>query len=184
MYNNGYMNYGYSPYGSANTYGYNSTPYYQPYSQQGQQTVQPQQPMQYQEVPFSEVRYGTIDEAKAYIVGPSKSVMFINRDTSEFYIKSADNMGKPSLETFKYSKSTSNSTQPVSGEIDHTEPARERDMKDFVKRNELEPFLTAENAKDFVKKSDIKALTDKIEVLQKQISIANMVKREVIDDGK
>lgn len=184
MYNNGYMNYGYSPYGSAGNYGYNSTPYYQPYTQQAQQSIQPQQQIQRQDVPYSEVRYGTLEEAKAYIVPPMKAVMFINQDISEFYIKSADNMGKPSLETFKYSKSTSNSSQPVSGENDPTEPARERDMKDFVKRNELEPFLTAENAKDFVKKSDIKALTDKIEVLQKQISIANMVKREVIDDGK
>lgn len=182
MYNNGYMNYGYSPYGSAGNYGYSGTPYYQPYTQQGQQNVQNQQPMQYQEVPFSEVRYGTIDEAKAYIVGPNKSVMFINRDTSEFYIKSADNMGKPSLETFKYSKSTSNSTQSVSGENDPTEPARERDMKDFVKRNELEPFITTENAKNFVTKSDLKELTDKMNILQKQMSI--VVKKEVIDDGK
>lgn len=182
MYNNGYMNYGYSPIGSGG-YGYNSTPYYSQYPQQSQQPMQTQQPMQYQEVPFSEVRYGTIDEAKAYIVGPSKSVMFINRDTSEFYIKSADNMGKPSLETFKYSKSNSNSSQAVSGENGGNKQEIIGNTEDFVKRNELEGFLTAENTKDFVRQSDIEALIAKMQVLEKQISIANMVKREVIEDG-
>lgn len=183
MYNNGYMNYGFSPYGSANNYGYNSTPYYQPYNQQGQQPIPAQQQMQRQDVPYSEVRYGTLEEAKAYIVPPMKAVMFINQDISEFYVKSADSLGKPSLETFKYSKSTSNSTPAVSGENSGKNQATDGDMKDFVKRQELEPFITTENAKNFVTKEDIKDVLGKIAVLQKQIDITKTLKGD-FENGK
>lgn len=81
--------------------------------QQRPTPMQPQQPMQPQEIPFSDVRYGTLDEAKAYIVMPGKSAMFINRNLGEFYVKSANNMGEPLLETFKYSTLDTVETTPT-----------------------------------------------------------------------
>ena len=184
MYNNGYMNYGYSPYNSANTYSYNNTPYYQPFAQQNQQQNQSQQTMQYQDVPYSEVRYGTLEEAKAYIVAPMKAVMFINQDLSEFYVKSADNMGKPSLEVFKYSKSDTNSTKPVSSQNKPNINDFGDDFDLFVRRDELNSYLTKENVRDFATKKDIKGLVDKIEVLQKQLNIADIINGEVGKSGK
>lgn len=54
---------------------------------------------QRQEMP--KIIYGSIDEAKAYIVSPFETAVFINRDKGELYIKSADNMGKSSMQGYK-----------------------------------------------------------------------------------
>ena len=57
---------------------------------------------QRQEMP--KIIYGSIDEAKAYIVsrfGIIGQNVFINRDKGELYIKSADNMGKSSMQGYK-----------------------------------------------------------------------------------
>ena len=99
MFNNSYMN---------NQYGQSYSGYMQPYMayQQPQMQTRQQTPMeqpQNQDVPFSDVRYGTLDEAKGYIVAPNRAIMFIDQDKCQFYIKRADTMGKPYLETYKYS---------------------------------------------------------------------------------
>ena len=100
----------YNSYLGNNAYGMYAN-YTQPYGQyqatqmqMRQNPMQPQPQAQPQEMPFSDVRYGTLDEAKAHIVMPGKAVMFINRNLGEFYVKSANQMGEPLLETFKYSK--------------------------------------------------------------------------------
>ena len=74
--NNSYMNNQYTPY-----MGY--TQPYMAYQQQMQQTRQQmpiQQPQQQvlQESPFSQVLYGTFDQAKGPIVTPNASVMIID----------------------------------------------------------------------------------------------------------
>lgn len=137
-----------------------------------------QQPMQAQDIPFREVRYGTLDEAKAHIVMPASSTMFIDRSKSEFYVKSANNMGEPSLETFKYSKIDNNSPQPVSPEIDHAKSVTERDLSNFATHDELKGFLRHEDTKFFVTKEDLKGIETKLDQLQKQINIKNILKGE------
>lgn len=129
------------------------------YQQYAQPVMQPQmvQP-QVQDVPFTEVRFGTLDEAKAYIVPPTKSVMFINKDLDEFYVKSADNMGKPTLERFGYSK------------LDDTDNAPKNnvgiDTSAFIKRDEL---------KDIATKSDLVAINEKMSALESKINKANKI---------
>lgn len=120
MFNN-YGNYG-------NTY----TPYAQSY--------QMYQPQRTQENPF-EVRFGTLDEAKAYIVAPTRSAMFIDRANSCAYIKSADNMGNPLLEGFKYTRIDNYSTDNKTPEFDTTELVRKDDIKDFVTTEQLKNVL-------------------------------------------
>ena len=137
-----------------------------------------QQPMQAQDIPFREVRYGTLDEAKAHIVMPASSTMFIDRSKSEFYVKSANSMGEPSLEAFKYSKIDNNSPQPVSSEIDHAKSVTERDLSNFATHDELKEFLRHEDTKFFVTKDDLKGIETKLDQLQKQINIKNILKGE------
>ena len=148
-------------------YGQNYTPYQSVQSQLRQNFMQPQQVAQTQDVPFTEVRFGTFDEAKAYIVPPLKAVMFINRNNSEFYIKSADNMGEPTLEAFKYSRVGDKPTEPIMPEFD---------PKDFVKTGDLKGFLTFEDTKNFLTKDDLKGIDTKLDNLQKQIKINEILK--------
>ena len=82
-----------------------NTQYYSPYGQTYQNVQMPQrqmQPMQTEEVPFNDIKFVTEDEARAYIVMPNAKVMLMDRDKSVFYIKSADSLGKSTLEGFKY----------------------------------------------------------------------------------
>lgn len=168
-----------------NGYGgyYNGYPQYTGVGyQQFQQPIMQQQMMNAQqqtaEIPFYEMHFGTIKEAEAHIVPPMKSVLFYNTALGEVYIKSADNMGKPTLETFKKVGMENKSTEPVSSEFDPKDFATRDDLKDFLTHNDLKGLLTAENAQDFVTKQDLKTITAKIEELSKQIKINAILKGE------
>lgn len=128
MYNNGY--YGYQP----QNFGY-----------------VPQQTQQFQTNAFSKVLYGTIDEAKAYMLLPNENIMIINKELGEFYVKTADTMGKSILEAFKYAKIDNNPSQAVSAEID---------TKELVKTSDLENFAT---------KEDLKSVYEQLESIKEQI---------------
>lgn len=168
-----YQNYGYGV-------GYGTNPYYQQYQQPYQQNQfmnvnrqEQGQPMQnippVQDIPFSDVRYGTLDEAKGYIVAPSRAVMFIDQDKSQFYIKRADSMGKPTLETYKYSSldklSNESQTQTTESNL-------------FVKRDELSEFLTKKDIDGFLTTKDLTEVNEKLAKIQKQIEI-NKIAKEI-----
>ena len=156
---------GNNQYGNQYYQGYGQT--YNPY-QNMQMNARPTQSTNLvQDVPFIEVRFGTLDEAKAYIVPPTKAVMFIDRDISQFYIKSADNMGKPTLESFKYSALTNNPNEDKSFKFDPSE---------FVKTGDLKDFLTRKDLEDFITKDDIKNLTIEMDKLKKKVEINNIEK--------
>jgi hypothetical protein len=169
---NGYGGYynAYPQYG--NTMGY----------QQFQQPMMQQQMMngqqQSNEIPFSEMHFGTMKEAEAHIVSPMKSVLFFNRGLNEIYIKSADNMGNPLLETFKKVGMENNSTEPVSSQFDPKDFVKREDLNALPTKDDLKGFLTIENTKNFVTQDDIKALTDKLTELQKQVRINEILKGE------
>ena len=143
------MAYNYNPYMNNNYYSQYAGGYqYQPqYTQVQNQT---------QDSPFVAVRFGTLDEAKAHIVPPAKAVMFIKSDFSELYIKSADQMGNPSLETIKCTRMNNLSNQVISQEIDTSE---------FVKKADLEGFIT---------KDDLKSIDRDINVLKQQIKLNSL----------
>lgn len=178
MYNNSYYGGGQYP----NSYYPTYTQNYGAYQNQQQQMQQRQ--MQFQDIPFTEVRYGTLDEAKAYIVMPTKSAMFIDRDNGVAYIKSADMSGKPALEGYKYSKIDENPSQPVSPVLDTKDFVRASDLGDIVRKDDLKGLLSADDVTNFVTKDDIKALNEKIEQLKKHIKINDILKNGVNDDEK
>lgn len=75
--------------------------------------------------------YGTIDEAKAYIVSPLETVVFINRDKSELYIKNADNMGRSTMQGYKLSAL---SEEQPKQEIDFTQFVTKQELADAIKQ--------------------------------------------------
>lgn len=163
MYNNSYLgntpfiNNGYVPYsGVAN--------FQRPIMQQSQ----PQN--QFADVPFVLTAYGSLDEIKGQMVAPTKAIMFIDKAKKEFYIKSCDGAGNPSLEIFRFSKVDENAPEQVS--------TPQFDLNDFVKKDDLKDFITTESSKEFVTKTDIKDLSDKIAELQKKIKINEILKSQ------
>lgn len=168
MYNNNYMGYGQYP-----QYNPNYMQGYQAYQQQVQRPMQ--QPMQQtaqqeqsQGIPFSEVRYGTLDEAKGHIVMPNRAIMFINRGVGEFYIKSANSMGEPTLETYKYTSIN---------EVSNKEPEQTKENPSYVKREELKDYITLD---------DLNQIEKHLNDVEKKVDKALRI-REVIggqEDGK
>lgn len=120
---------------------YNYNPY-QNYYQQPQQIMQPQQN---NTMPFNDVRFATIEEAKAYIMLPNTKVMFMDRDNSVFYIKSADSLGKSTIEAFKFARIENNQIENVS----HENFVKIEDLKDYLK-----DFVTRDEFNDIFKKNE------------------------------
>ena len=160
--NNSYMNNQYTPY---NGYVQPYMAYQQQYQNRQPVQMQHQQQEPQQDIPFSEVRYGTLDQAKGYIVMPNRAVMFIDQDKSEFYINRADAMGKPYLETYKYYPLSNlpqkEKTSPQQGDFDG-------------KSQQSEDFLTKKDAESFLTKQDLDEVYKKLEQLQKKIQINKM----------
>ena len=162
MFNNSYYN---QPYTYGQTYAQNYTP-----------TIQrPVQPIQ-QDSPFGVVRFGTLDEAKAQLVPPAKASMFIKSDFSEIYVKSADAMGNSALEVFKCSRVDENTTQTVSPVLDPKEFVKTDDLKDVVRKKDLEGLVSADKMVNFVTRDDLKPLMEKVEQIQKQVKINTILK--------
>ena len=166
MYNNSYF--GNSGYANQmySSYPQNYSSYQQPQMAQRQM---PQQTYMPQDVPFNDIKFVTADEAKAYIVMPNTKVMLMDRDKSIFYIKSADAMGKSTLEGFKYSKIDENSTETQTAEFD---------TKEFVKIDDLKDFITKNDISNFITRDDLKEIDTKLENIQKRIKINEILKGE------
>ena len=162
MFNNSYYN---QPYTYGQTYAQNYTP-----------TIQrPVQPIQQDSI-FSVVRFGTLDEAKAQLVPPAKASMCIKSDFSEIYVKSADAMGNSALEVFKCSRVDENTTQAVSPVLDTKEFVKTDDLKDVVRKKDLEALVSADKMVNFVTRDDLKPLMEKVEQIQKQVKINTILK--------
>lgn len=142
--------------------------------QQVQQNTQASSP--YQDIPFRDVRFGTLEEIKAHMVFPMTSVLFIDRQKREAYVKSANSLGESALETFKFSNIEKNPSQVVSTETDPKELKTSANLDNFLTKEDLKPFITQEEAKFFVTKQDIDALYKKLEQLQKKIDISEILK--------
>ena len=150
--------------------------YSTPQMQQRATQMQMPQSMPTQDIPFNDVKFVTADEAKAYIVAPNTKVMLMDRDKSVFYIKSADSLGKSTLEGFKYSKLDNNSTESVSHDLDLKEYVKMSDLQEILSKNDTSEFLTIKDAEKFLTKNDLKAIDTKLEQLSKQIKINDILK--------
>ena len=157
-------------YGNYNNYSYNGYPYSPMSYQQYQQPQMAQNTMQQQmnDNPFAEAHFGTIKEAEGHIVAPNKSVIFLNNPLGEIYIKTADNMGNPSLITFKR---VNNQPEPQQAQFDPNIFVKRNEFEEFINKNTKVEVLTKEDLKDFITKGDLEALYNKIDVLQRKIDI-------------
>lgn len=119
---------------------------------QAQVQQQPQIPMQAQQVPFpynapsiQAVRYATEDEAKAFILYPNYTAIFIDEAKGKVYVKSANQGGFSSIRT--YSESIDGAEQQT------------------VKPQELTPKVDYEQ---FASKEQLKGLENQYSLLLEQ----------------
>ena len=134
-----------------------------------QQPVQPMtpQPQTREDVPFNDIKFVTEDEAKGYILFPNTRVMLLDRDKSVFYIKTADSLGKSTLEGYKYTRIDDKSTESVSHEIDTKDFVKMQDLKGYITREDLANFITKDDLKDFITKEEFD------NVIRKRLSNGN-----------
>ena len=120
-----------------------------------------------EDVPFNDIKFVTEDEAKGYILFPNTRVMLLDRDKSVFYIKTADSLGKSTLEGYKYTRIDDKSTESVSHEIDTKDFVKMQDLKGYITREDLANFITKDDLKDFITKEEFD------NVIRKRLSNGN-----------
>lgn len=126
-----------------------------PYQQQLNYS-QPMQQMPQQQVATAPVlqgvQFATFDEVKNFIIPPSTGRMFMDSNEQRFYVKTADGIGRPVIETFEFRKLEEPKPKPPEA------PA---------------PVQTAPIAvvplDQYVKKDELKATNDQIQDLMKEI---------------
>ena len=144
---------------------YMGNTYQNPYQRQNQ----PQQ-MQYQPQPqiqaqpqqltpqIQDVRYGTEEEAKAFIVFPNASAFFIDEPKSRLYIKTANNVGASSMSYFALT--------PINADGTPIKPQEEKpqiDMSEYVKKSDLADF-------NFITMVQLEEMMTKLKPSQPQVA--------------
>lgn len=171
MYNqNSYLPYSYNGYSSPIG---NQRPFMQPQQQQiaqpqpqMQPTQQIMQPSIQQPSSLQDFRYGTEEEAKAFIVYPNSYAWFIDPPKGRMYLKSANNAGVSSIDYFKY--------EPINADgspLKQQEPEPKIDTAQFVSKDQLKGFATLEQYNKMLE--NYKFLEEQFRILQKQISLTN-----------
>lgn len=120
----------------ANPYmgGYNYGQYYNPLQPQMDRLAQMQAQYQQQQPHVPQTNQGILwvqgeAGAKSYLVAPNTSVLLMDSENSQFYIKTTDQAGMPTLRTFAY--------QEVTGAPQNAQKQTETDLDDkYVTRQE------------------------------------------------
>ena len=159
MYNNPFYNRG----------SYNYMPFNQPNSQQSMQPMyqqnmmqQPIQQVAQPEVPIQEIRFMTAKDINGYILLPNQKSLLIDRASNLAHIKYTNAMGESNERVFSYKELDDKTTD--NGEM------AEKTTANFVEKTELDKFIT---------KDDFKALTSKLESIEKKIRI-----NEILNENK
>ena len=120
----------------ANPYmgGYNYGQYYNPLQPQRDRLAQMQAQYQQQQPQVPQTNQGILwvqgeAGAKSYLVAPNTSVLLMDSENSQFYIKTTDQAGMPTLRTFVY--------QEVTGTPQNAQKQPETNLDDkYVTRQE------------------------------------------------
>lgn len=128
--------------------------------------------------PIQDIKFVTKKQADGYIAMPNSSTMLIDRENKIAYIRSANNMGEQFSSMYKYepiNDNSQNNEENKTSVIDTSKFLTEENTKDFLKKEDL---------KDFLKKEDLKTIDDKLDYLEKQIKINNILKGEDKGNGQ
>lgn len=134
--------------------------------QQPQMSMQAQQPpVSYNAPSIQAVRYATEDEAKAFILYPNFTAIFIDEAKGKVYVKSANQGGFSSIRTY---------SQNIDGAEQHQQTVKPQeitsqvDYGQFASKEQLKGFATIEQYNALA--SQYNSLVEQFKALQKQIT--------------
>lgn len=147
--------FGYNNYGNTYIPPVQQRPMTMPMAQQPM--MQPQQPV-VAPCPFNDVRFANEKEASGFMVLAGQKVLLIDSANQKMWIKSADNMGTSTTETYRFERieNVENSTANTS----------QIDTSNFVMRKDLENCVT---------RDEINELKESVKALEKQVKISQIL---------
>lgn len=158
------MNNFYNPYNN----GIAGMPYMsQNYAMPTYQAPQVQQPTQQIISPndFTLMRYMNDADAEKFLPEPNSRVLLIDRNNQTFRIKACDNLGNSQEEVYAFTKVN----KQVKAEAE--KPAIDTSN-----------FVTKQDVADYIKKSDLEPIFNRLSDIDKKIKIQKILKEEKIDD--
>lgn len=127
---------------------------------QPQAQPQPQQAMPFvYESPIQAVRFSTEEEAKAFIVFPNSTAVFIDEAKHKIYLKTANQAGISSIRSYEESKDGADKKEDPSSQID---------FDNFVKKEQLNRFVTVERYNELM--GNYRALDEQLRRLQHEVN--------------
>lgn len=139
-------------------YGYNNTfsGGYVPQMQQRPMYMPPQPQIQDMEqlTPFQIVRFVNEKEAQAFTLLPNQKALLMDTANMKFWIKWTDSLGNSTTETYKFEKT------------DSGDPAKE-----ITQAIDTSLFVTKDDLKNVVTKTELDSLKETIAELKKQVKI-------------
>lgn len=139
-------------------YGYNNTfnGGYVPPMQQRPMYMPPQPQIQDMEqlTPFQIVRFVNEKEAQAFTLLPNQKALLMDTANMKFWIKWTDSLGNSTTETYKFEKTDSGDT-----------------AKEITQAIDTSLFVTKDDLKNVVTKTELDSLKETIAELKKQVKI-------------
>lgn len=129
-------------------------------------TQSPQQPV-IAPCPFSDVRFANEKEADGFMVLAGQKVLLIDSANQKMWIKSADNMGTSTTETYRFERVEN---QPMG-----SSEQQKIDINNFVVRKDLENVAT---------KDELLSIKETIKELEKRVKISQILSEKPISDLK
>lgn len=148
-------------------------PINQPVQQPMAQSVQ--QPMPY-EIPIQYVGSATLKEAEAYILMPNSKAIFIDKANGMVYEKICANSGQSSINYFKQIVG-----QEEAKPIETPTPAPIINTADFVKKSDLNGFITIEQYNELLYEFD--TFKQQINALNQPIKAKNTKEKKVVNNN-
>lgn len=139
-------------------YGYNNTfnGGYVPQMQQRPMYMPPQPQIQDMEqlTPFQIVRFVNEKEAQAFTLLPNQKALLMDTANMKFWIKWTDSLGNSTTETYKFEKTDNGDT-----------------TKEITQAIDTSLFVTKDDLKNVVTKTELDSLKETIAELKKQVKI-------------
>lgn len=152
-------------------YGYNNNfgSSYIPPMQQRPMYMPAQQPLQdiEQMTPFQIVRFVNEKEAQAFTLLPNQKALLMDTANMKFWIKWTDSLGNSTTETYKFEKTDNGET-----------------AKESIPTIDTSLFVTKDDLKNVVTKTEFDGLKEIIAELKKQVKISQILSEKPIATTK
>ena len=129
--------------------------------------TQPQVQDMEQMTPFQIVRFVNEKEAQAFTLLPNQKALLMDTANMKFWIKWTDSLGNSTTETYKFEKTENGET-----------------TKESIPAIDTSIFVTKDDLKNVVTKTELDSLKETIAELKKQVKISQILSEKPIATTK